>query len=464
MPQPIRQPHAAALARSRPWIRALRRAVLAFSLMTPCVALCVTEPQLRRSGFLGVQVAPVPDALRSSAGLPEKGGVVIVGLVEGGSAGAAGLREGDIVLAANDMPVEGPGGFVRFVSGLRAGDQVELRAMRAGVQENTRVTIRPRPSESVADVQTDYRAVAVDGAARRTIVTRPRAPGRHPAILYMTGIGCFSQESLGAQSTEAQLLYGLTRAGYVTMRVEKTGVGDSQGPACDADIADLRMEVRGYVAGLEALRDYDFVDRDRIFLLGLSIGGVDAPLVAQQGSVRGVVVINTVARPFMDYLQEIRRTQAVLHGTPYDVIDANLHLNQRCNYRMLVDREAPASVVKTEPKCADYIEYPAPPAYMRQWADLNLAAEWKRVNAPVLILHGQYDFVASPVDATYLRDIVESFHPGRATFQSIANMDHTLAHVTSWPQSLARMSGGGEANLAGSLLSTLTGWLRDQAP
>jgi hypothetical protein len=295
--------------------------------------------------------------------------------------------------------------------------------------------------ESAPDVATDYRAVAVDGGTRRTIVARPKSPGRYPAVLYITGIGCFSQESIGVQSTESKLLYGLTRRGFVTMRVEKAGVGDSQGPSCESEWADLQSEVKGYVEGLRALRNYDFVDAENIFLVGLSIGGVEAPLVAQQASVKGIVVINTVARSFLDYLQDIRRTQGALRKTPYDVLESNLRVNARCNYELFIEHKPVETLLDKEPACGEWIRYPAPRAFMQQWADLNPAAQWKDVSVPVLILHGEYDFIASAVDGSYLRDIVESFHAGMATYLSVPKMDHYMGHVTSWSESLHKMSG-----------------------
>ena len=228
-----------------------RGLLLAAALLVPTLALGMTEPQLRRSGFVGVQVGPVTSESRSSNEVAAKRGVVVLGLVNGGSAIAAGLREGDILIAANATQVEGPLEFARFVARLRAGDEVAIQYVRDGVPGTTRVVIRPRPPESTPDVETEYRAVGVDGGVRRTIVTRPKSTGRHPAVLYMTGIGCASQESVGVQTTEAKLLYGLTRAGLVTMRVEKSGVGDSQGrrataskPICAPRFAGISRDCR----------------------------------------------------------------------------------------------------------------------------------------------------------------------------------------------------------------------------
>jgi pimeloyl-ACP methyl ester carboxylesterase len=243
------------------------------------------------------------------------------------------------------------------------------------------------------------------------------------------------------------------------MRVEKTGVGDSQGPSCESERADLQSEVKGYVEGLRALRNYDFVDAENVFLVGLSIGGVEAPLVAQQASVKGIVVINTVARSFLDDLQDIRRTQGALRKIPYDVLESNLRINARCNYELFVEHKPVETLLDNEPACGEWVRYPAPRAFMQQWAELNPAAQWKDVSVPVLILHGEYDFIASAVDGSYLRDIVESFHAGMATQLSMPKMDHYMAHVTSWSESLDKISGMlGE--FESSLIDIVGGWLQ----
>jgi pimeloyl-ACP methyl ester carboxylesterase len=404
-------------------------------LLAATHAYAASEPVLRRAGFIGVQVAP-PEPEASPPGTTP--GVQVRGLVEGGSAIAAGLRAGDVIVALDGAGVADTAGFARRVGALRAGDVASLEVRRGGTLQTLRVVVRPRPMEAETGATTEYRALAVDGGVRRTFVTRPQVAGRHPAVLYLTGIGCFSQESVGAATTEAKLLYGLTRAGFVTMRVEKSGIGDGQGTPCDADASDLDAEVRGYAAGLRALREYDFVDPGRVFVLGLSIGGVEAPLVAAGQGVRGVVVVNTVARAFLDYLQDIRRTQGALRGTPYDALEADLRVNAACNRRLLVDREDPAHIVAADPRCRDWIAYPAPVSYMRQWSDLNLAAAWKRVDAPVLVLHGASDWVASAVDGPYLRDMLETFRPGRATFVEVPDMDHVLSHAASLRESVVR--------------------------
>jgi pimeloyl-ACP methyl ester carboxylesterase len=322
--------------------------------------------------------------------------------------------------------------------------------------------LRPRPFESSPGTRSDYGAVAVNGSLRRTIVVGPDDDGVHPAVLYVTGIGCFSQESLGIQSSEAKLLHGLARAGFITLRVEKSGVGDSRGPACASPEADLHAEIAGYVAGLQALKSMPRVRKDRVFVLGLSIGGVEAPLIAQREPVRGLVVVNTVAKPFIEYLLETRRRQNRLKGMPFDQLDHRQRVGERCNHDLLIERGTPEGILAAHPECGEFIEYPAPYTYMQQWAALDLSAEWKKVDAPVLIVQGESDFVATVADAPLLRDIVESFHPGRATLAMIPRMDHFMTRAESMKASMERPPGtAGE--FEPRVLQSIQGWLAAQS-
>jgi pimeloyl-ACP methyl ester carboxylesterase len=398
-------------------------------------------PELRRAGFLGVQLAPITDEARTRLRLPTQAGALVAGTVPGGSAEAAGIKADDVIVSVGGEPVTTPGELVALLSPRRAGDKVTLQWLRGGETRTAEMIVKPRPYESGPGTRTEYGAVAVDGSLRRTIVTGPEDDARHAGVLFITGIGCSPQESLGTESTVAQLLHGLARAGFMTMRVEKSGVGDSQGPPCASPQVDLQAEMAGYLQGLKALKASPRVDPERVFILGLSIGGVEAPIIAQQEPVRGIAVINTTPKPFIEYLLETRRRQARLHNMPYDELDRGQHLVEACNHAMLIEKKTPDSILAARPECRESLEYPAPYTFMQQWASLNLSAEWKKVNVPVLIVQGQSDYIATLEDAPLLRDVIESFHPGKATLAPIPGMDHFLTRADSMKASLAGSSG-----------------------
>ena len=64
-------------------------------------------------------------------------------------------------------------------------------------------------------------------------------------------------DNLNSDRGYGPILRMLAKNNFVTMRVEKTGEGDSEGPPCSDLKATATVEADGYVAGLRALRHSD---------------------------------------------------------------------------------------------------------------------------------------------------------------------------------------------------------------
>lgn len=426
-----------------PRITALLAVAATFAINSAHAALA----PLPRAGFVGVQAGPAPGGQ----------GISVLSLVPAGSAGAAGILTGDVVTHVNGQAVTGTNEFVGAVSRLKAGDTAKLRVVRGASEQEIAVPLKPRPLEKFPGMETEYGTVEVDGHRRRTLLTVPPGEGRRPAVLFVTGVGCFSQELPSADIGVARLLHGLTRAGMLTLRVEKTGMGDSEGPPCASPQADLRHEVRGYVAGLHALRADPRVDPARIFLVGLSIGGIHAPLILREAPMRGAVVINTAAKPFFEYLLETRRRQMLLAGTRHHEVDARMPLVASCAHAVLLDRLTPEQALAREPGCRDEVQFPAPYTFMQQWAALNLPDEWRRSQAPVLVVIGKSDFVATVEESPYLVEMLNAYQPGRARLVAIDGMDHYMERAASMQASLGKR---GPGEFHPRVLEEILGWLR----
>lgn len=101
---------------------------------------------------IGVMVDPVPPLLREHLKLPKGSGVVVDRVVDGGPAAKAGLRTGDLILAAGDKPVGDLESLRNAVT--RAGKEgkpLVLRVMKQG--KPAMVTIKPpeRPKPPVRE-------------------------------------------------------------------------------------------------------------------------------------------------------------------------------------------------------------------------------------------------------------------------------------------------------------------------
>ncbi len=278
-----------------------------------------------------------------------------------------------------------------------------------------------------AEVETLYRNVQVDGANYQAIITRPKDSARHPAVFLIGGLGCYSLADLKPDNSYFLLLQGLTERGYVTMRVDKNGEGKSQGPPCDSPESDLHLAVRRSVAGLKALAAYDFVDRDKIFIFAHSIGPLEGVFVAQQFPVRGFIAAETIGKPWFEYELENARRQLLLLGQPYDEVDHALRIAEKCEFRFFIEKQKPDDIVKTSPECKEHVQtFDVSYTYLQQIADIDPAAEWKKVDMPVLVTYGTSDPITSAEEARYLTTVINSFHPGRASYAEFSGMGHGL--------------------------------------
>ena len=274
-----------------------------------------------------------------------------------------------------------------------------------------------------------YTSVAAGGGRRRVIVTHPRDGARHPAVLLVGGIGCFSVDSPSGIDPYRDLLYHLTRRGYATVRVEKSGVGDSQGDPCAG--VDFQTEFSGYAAALGSMKHYPFVDSTRVFVFGHSIGGIEGPLLVSRDSsgppVLGIAVLSTVGIGWYEYELANSRRQNRLSGATPDSVEESMKRKTRCAYRLLIARESSVGIIASDPECKPYFVYPASDAYMQQVAAINLGATWSGVHAPALVMYPGSDFITSRDEHLQLVDAINAMHPGSATFADVPGMDHHLA-------------------------------------
>jgi serine protease Do len=93
---------------------------------------------------LGIAVAPpeVARRLRASVGLPERAGLLVRGVEEGGAADRAGIRDGDLIVAAGGRPIEDVDDLHEVLGS--ADLPLEVSVVR-GTEERA-VTIEPEPA------------------------------------------------------------------------------------------------------------------------------------------------------------------------------------------------------------------------------------------------------------------------------------------------------------------------------
>ncbi len=107
-------------------------------------------------GFIGISTQPVTQDLATAMNLPSAQGVLVAEVHEGAPAKKAGLREGDVIIAVDDVDTPEPLALIKEVSGHRPGEKLELTYLREGKQRTATATLIERPDTVSA---TDRREV-----------------------------------------------------------------------------------------------------------------------------------------------------------------------------------------------------------------------------------------------------------------------------------------------------------------
>ncbi len=103
-------------------------------------------------GWLGVGIAPVTQDIASSLKLPTAKGAMVSQVTNDSPAAKAGLREGDIILAFGDRPVDHIQDLTRAVADTKAGTTRDVKIFRDGRQQTVKVNIAALKDDSAEPV------------------------------------------------------------------------------------------------------------------------------------------------------------------------------------------------------------------------------------------------------------------------------------------------------------------------
>ena len=187
------------------------------------VTTLVAAQELPRHPVLGLELTST-----ASSQQVQKGAVVSA-LAPNLEAAPTQIKVGDLITQIGGNMISAADDVSSLLHDRRAGERVALTFQTNGQTLQTNVTLQSAPYESLPGIDVLYRAVTVNGSRRRVIVTKPKGSGPFPAIFLAGGLGCYSLDGWSKEDAPyGHILYTLTRRGYVTMRVEKTGEGTAK--------------------------------------------------------------------------------------------------------------------------------------------------------------------------------------------------------------------------------------------
>ena len=413
-----------------------------------CIALCAFAAfaqDLPRRGTLGAPLRAVPAEIATKFSLKPQTAAEFVAGIDGKVSGE--LKAGDILVEINGKSFTSFAEMNEMIRQLKVGSVAKLTVLADGQRAERQVTIVEKPRDKGKNYEVVYDHVVSNGNRIRTFVSKPKAEGKRPVMFWIQGINASSiDQPLTSPNVTSRILKSFSDEGWVTLRVEKTGTGDSEGgPALKVGFDE---EVDIYRQALKALDKYPFVDRSRVYIFGHSMGGCHAPIVASEQPVKGIISYGTVSDSWLEWQIKAARWQSLLGGEDPAVVDQLVRNTVKLYNALYTEKKSIPEIRAQYPELAELIKQSAPTddmlsvrsvQYMREVNDRNFGDYWQKVgDAKVLALFGENDFVSLEADQSQIPGFVNRKHPANAVYVKVKESDHAFSKTMSFQDSLAK--------------------------
>ena len=265
----------------------------------------------------------------------------------------------------------------------------------------------------------------------------------------------------------AELADGLTKAGFVVLRYDDRGVGNSTGTLSTATTAELATDAQ---AGLNFLRARSDVDVTHIGLLGHG-EGANVALLAAAGPLPPSFVVAAGGYGVPGYEALVQQQTALMRGLGAD--EAQVEASTRRERDMLaiirnmtdksVTQAIVANMLRQDSQGMDAATAQASAAQMltvayRAFLDFNPQDQLGQVKCPVLLLAGSADEqVNADVNTAALQKGLHNDHTVATV--KLPGVNHLLQpDMQQWPI----VDGQARPVVAPAALIALTGWLKRQ--
>jgi putative serine protease PepD len=108
--------------------------------------LMAGESVVNHGAFLGVEIESMTPSLQSEYGFSVSTGAVVMSVISGTGAAAAGVKQGDIIVAINSTTIDSAQDVTSVLSALRPGQVVTLHVVRGTKHLTIKVTLGHAPS------------------------------------------------------------------------------------------------------------------------------------------------------------------------------------------------------------------------------------------------------------------------------------------------------------------------------
>jgi uncharacterized protein len=314
------------------------------------------------------------------------------------------------------------------------------------------VTSRREPVARPNDEQVRIPANGFTLAATLSKPTAEPAPKtRYPAVVLVAGSAPNDRDEVeSGVPVMGQLASVLADAGYVVVRYDKRGIGQSGGRAEAVTLEDYAEDAVAVVAFLGRRKD---VDPKRIAMVGHGEGGaIAAAAAAREDKIAALVMLAaagaTGAELVLDQQRQLLSTLAI----PDAERQAKLQMQQAIQ-QAVVSGTWPDSIPTEMRRQADTPWY-------RSYLLFDPARALRKTEQPILVVHGELDRQVPPSNAERLREIAAT-RKGRAgqavNVVMVPGVNHLLLPARSGGAD--EYEGLPDRKVSPGVVSAVTSWL-----
>lgn len=402
---------------------------IAVACATILLSWCtLAQDSLVRTAFIGIMPSDAND---------DK--VVIEGLHPLGSAKLMGLQKGDTIAGINGQAVESFSQLVSFLKEIQEGQPLTVNIIRNNQSQVIKALAQGKPKEAGEAFDVEYSSFVWQQERIRTITYHPHQQRNDKAaVFFIQGYTCGSIDyGMMPNVSITQLLSGFAQAGFTVFKMEKPGVGDSQGKLACTEY-DFNTENEAFTAGLTHFKETKRVDPNKVFVFGHSLGVLHSAILAHQGLVTGVMGYGGVVKPWHDYMHDIYAKQSTMYwGVSEQQAKQNVELISPFLYSWL-KTDTDWQVMMTLPSTKKMIEASILPIqdelvfnrhyrFFRSLNQIDFVPLWQNTKAHNLMLHGSFDIQAINGDwAEQVQKLTVKKSGYSSTVKEFEHTDHSL--------------------------------------
>lgn len=251
----------------------------------------------------------------------------------------------------------------------------------------------------------------------------------YPAVLIIPGTGQGDRDGNIAKKKIHLNLYKdlaetITNMGFVTLRYDKRGVGESEGEYIKTGMWDL---VSDAIAALNFLKNHPSVNREKVFVLGHSEGAMLTTILSSRETIAGCILLSGAAETLEEATKRQREIAYQTLNSMPGIKGKLIHFFKVTEKAEKKNQKLFKKLIKSDQDVVRIQFVPINAKWFREHLAHNVINDLKRITCPILAVTGSRDVQANP-DRVY---DVPKYVKGMSECIVINDMNHILKKQNS---------------------------------